>query len=78
MNGLGKAVVPNNEPNAADGDEQRHDPRHPGESHDRCQKSTCAVNAAPAEVSPLLSCDGGANDPQDEQGEHYDQFATEG
>lgn len=78
MNGLVEAIVHNDVPNAADGDEKRHDPRHPSESHESCQESTCGVNVAPAEFPPLASGDGGSNDPQDEQEQYYDQFAAEG
>jgi len=69
MNRLGEAIVLDNVPDAADGEEQRHDPRHPSERDDGCQQSTCSVNAAPAKISPLLGGDGGTNDPQDEQQE---------
>jgi len=47
MNGLSEAVVPDDVPNAADGEEQRHDPGHPSERYDRCQESTRAVHVAP-------------------------------
>ena len=77
MNGLGEAVVPDNVPNAADGEEERHDPRHPGERHDRRQESARAVNVAPVEVPPLLSGDGGTNDPQDEEDHQPNQLAAE-
>ena len=66
MNWLVEAIIPDNVPNAADGEEQRHDPRHPSERHDRGQQSTCGVAAAPAKVSPFLGGDGGTNNPQDE------------
>ena len=66
MNGLGVAVVPADVPNATDGEERGHDPRHPGECHDRRQESTCGVHVAPVKMSPLLSGNGGTNDPGDE------------
>jgi len=77
MNGPGEAIAPTDVPNAADGEEQRHDPRHPSESHDRCQESALAENVAPAKISPLLSGDSGTNDPQDEEEYQSNQFATE-
>jgi len=77
MNGLGEAIVPADEPNAADGEEQRHDPRHPSESHDRRQESALAESVAPAKISPILSGDSGTNNPQDEEDYQSNQFATE-
>ena len=78
MNGLGEATVPDDIPNAADGEEKRHDPRHPGECHDRCQESARAEDVAPAKISPIFSGDGSTNDPQDEEDDQSNQFATEG
>jgi len=78
VNGLGEAIVPDDVPNAADGEEERHDPRHPSERHDRRQEPARAEDMAPAEIAPLLSGDGGTNDPQDEEDYQSNQFATEG
>jgi hypothetical protein len=78
VNGLGEVTVPDDVPNAADGEDTRHDPRHPSECHDRRQESARAKDAAPAKVSPILSGDNSANDPQDEEDYQCDQFAAEG
>jgi len=78
VDGLGEAIVPDDVPNAADGEEKRHDPRHPSECHDRRQESARAENVAPAQIPPLLSGDSSANDPHDEEDYQSNQFATEG
>ena len=78
VNGLGEAVVLDDVPNAADGEEEGHDPRHPSERHDRRQQSTRGVNAAPAKIAPLLGGDGGTNDPKDEQQQEHDHLPAEG
>ena len=63
MHGVGEAIVPDDVRDAGDGDEERHDPRHPGERHDRSQESTGAIDMAPAEVSPIFSGDSSPDDP---------------
>ena len=63
MHGVGETVVPGNVRDAGDGKEERHDPRHPGERHDRSQESTGAIVMAPAEVSPLSGGDSSTDDP---------------
>jgi len=78
VNGLADTIVSEDVPNAADGEEERHDPRHPGKCHDRCQESTRAEHVTPAKVPPLLSGDSSTNDPHGEEDYQSNQFATEG
>lgn len=54
-------------PNAGDVEQGGHDPRHPSERHDHCQQSTRGVCVAPVKISPLLSGDGGTDDPEEEE-----------
>lgn len=75
---VSEALVLDDVHKAGDYEEEGDDPRHPSERDDGCQESTGVVYAAPAEISPLLSGDGGTNDPQDEEDYEYDQFAAEG
>lgn len=67
MYGVRETVVPDDVDEACEGEEEDHDPGHPGERNDGRQESARAVPVAPVEVSPVLGCDGGANDPQDEE-----------
>lgn len=67
MNGMVEAIVPDDVPDTANGEEERHDPRHPSERHDRGQEAARGEDVAPVKVPPLLSGDGSANDPQDEE-----------
>lgn len=65
--GVREAVVPDDVDEAREGEEEDHDPGHPGESDDGCQEPARAVSVAPVKVSPVLSGDDGTNDPQDEE-----------
>lgn len=72
VRGVRETVVPEDIPEAGDGEEKRHDPGHPSERDDRRQQPTSAVLVAPADVSPILSGDGGTDDPQDEEEQESD------
>jgi len=78
VRGVRETVVPDDVPEAGEGEEERHDPRHPSECDDRRQQSASAELVAPVEVSPILSGDGGTDDPQDEEEQEPDQFAAKG
>ena len=61
----------------ANGEEERHDTRHPSKRNDRWQESTDAVNVTPTRVSPLFSGDSSTNDPQEEEEHQSNRFGTE-